>query len=77
MFAGLRLTVAACAIGLLSTQVSAQGVENYSPVTEARLLKPEAQNWLMYRGTFDGFGYSPLDMINAGNVKKLVPGSTP
>ena len=73
MFAFRHLAVAACVIGLLSTPAWAQGIEKYSPVTEARLLKPEAQNWLMYRGSFDGFGYSPLDMINAGNVKKLVP----
>src|SRR5258708_16589582 len=26
-----------------------------------------------YRRTYDGQGYSPLDKINAGNVKSLVP----
>src|SRR6266705_974373 len=68
------LTVAvACVIGLLPWAVTAQGIDNYSAVTEARLLKPEPQNWLMYRGTYDGWGYSPLDQINTTNVKKLVP----
>ena len=43
----------------------------YAPVTDARLAKPEPQNWLMYRGNYNGWGYSPLDKINAGNVKKL------
>ena len=43
----------------------------YAPVTDARLAKPEPQNWLMYRGNYNGWGYSPLDQINAGNVKKL------
>src|SRR5499426_4594781 len=68
------LTVAvACVIGLLPWIVAAQGIDNYSAVTEARLLKPEPQNWLMYRGTYDGWGYSPLDQIKTTNVKKLVP----
>ena len=43
----------------------------YAPVTDARLAKPEPQNWLMYRGNYNGWGYSSLDKINAGNVKKL------
>ena len=43
----------------------------YAPVTDARLAKPEPQNWLMYRGNYNGWGYSALDKINAGNVKKL------
>src|SRR5499426_3070885 len=68
------LTVAvACVIGLLPWVVTAHGIDNYSAVTEARLLKPEPQNWLMYRGTYDGWGYSPLDQIKTTNVKKLVP----
>jgi alcohol dehydrogenase (cytochrome c) len=68
------LTVAvAGVIGLLPWVVAAQGIDNYSAVTEARLLKPEPQNWLMYRGTYDGWGYSPLDQIKTTNVKKLVP----
>ena len=65
--------VAALIIGLSSSMVTAQGIENYNPVTEERLLRPEADNWLMYRGTYDGWGYSPLDQINAQNVKNLVP----
>ena len=60
-------------IGLLPGVAAAQGIANYSPVTDQRLPKPEPHNWLMYRGTYDGWGYSPLDKINATNVKKLVP----
>jgi alcohol dehydrogenase (cytochrome c) len=52
---------------------AAQGITSYSPVTDERLLKPEPHNWLMYRGTYDGWGYSPLNQINTTNVKKLVP----
>ncbi len=43
----------------------------YEPVTDARLINPEAKNWLMYRGNYQGWGYSPLEKINTGNVKKL------
>ena len=45
----------------------------YTPVTAQRLENPEANNWLMYRRTYDSQGYSPLEQINAGNVEKLVP----
>jgi alcohol dehydrogenase (cytochrome c) len=53
--------------------VRAQGAPDYSPVTDQRLITPEPQNWLMYRGTYNGWGYSPLDQINTQNVKKLFP----
>jgi alcohol dehydrogenase (cytochrome c) len=45
----------------------------YTPVTDQRLQNPEPRNWLMYRRTYDGQGYSPLDQINASNVQDLVP----
>jgi alcohol dehydrogenase (cytochrome c) len=45
----------------------------YRPVTAERLKKPEAQNWLMIRGTYDGWGYSPLDQLTPANVARLEP----
>ena len=51
----------------------AQNTPSYTPVTEQRLLNPEPHNWLMYRGNFSGWGYSPLEQITPANVKKLVP----
>jgi alcohol dehydrogenase (cytochrome c) len=48
-------------------------IQNYSAVSDARLLNPEPQNWLMYRANYAGWGYSPLDKINTGNVAKLTP----
>ena len=45
----------------------------YSPVSDARLSNPEPENWLMYRGSYDSRGYSPLNQINIGNVKRLKP----
>src|SRR5215469_16983668 len=45
----------------------------YAPVTAERLKKPEDGNWLMFRRTFDGWGYSPLAEINHENVSRLQP----
>ena len=44
-------------------------------VTYERILnaRSEPQNWLTYYGAYDGQRYSPLDQINAANVKDLVP----
>ena len=45
----------------------------YTPVTDERLRSPAADDWLMYRGTYDSWGYSPLDQITTQNVANLVP----
>ncbi len=39
-------------------------IENYTPVTEAMLLSPPDGEWLMWRRTYDHWGYSPLGQIN-------------
>ena len=44
---------------------------NYAPVTAARLRKPEDGNWLLFRRTYDGWGYSPLAQITPANVARL------
>jgi len=64
--------VAGLAPGVIAGTAAAD-VKNYSPVSQERLANPEPQNWLMYRRTYDGQGYSPLDKINADNVKNLTP----
>jgi len=48
-------------------------LQSYQPVTRQRLEQPEAQNWLMIRRTYDGWGYSPLDQITTANVTRLKP----
>ena len=48
-------------------------LQNYAPVTAARLKNPEPENWLMIRGTYNGWGYSPLNQITAANVANLKP----
>jgi alcohol dehydrogenase (cytochrome c) len=48
-------------------------LRSYALVTAERLLHPEDSNWLMIRRTYDGWGYSPLVLITAENVKHLRP----
>ena len=65
-------------------QQAADPVRNLTPVTDAMLRNPPPSDWLMWRRTFDGYGYSPLDQVNKTNVKDLrvawtwsmVPGAT-
>jgi alcohol dehydrogenase (cytochrome c) len=45
----------------------------YATVTAARLENPAPSDWLMYRGSYNSWGYSALDQINPTNVKRLVP----
>ena len=42
-------------------------------MTTERLLSPKPRNWLMYRRTYNGWGYSPLDQITRANVASLEP----
>jgi len=48
-------------------------LQNYASVTTERLKKPEDGNWLMFRRTYDGWGYSPLAEITRENVSRLQP----
>src|SRR5207244_9761448 len=57
----------------LPVVLSAQGPASYTAVTDSRLLSPEPHNWLMYRGNYGGWGYSPLGRITPANVKRLAP----
>ena len=43
----------------------------FVPVTDAMLQKPDNADWLMWRRTLDGWGYSPLTQINRNNVAQL------
>jgi alcohol dehydrogenase (cytochrome c) len=43
----------------------------YVPVTDAMLQKPDPGDWLAWRRTLDGWGYSPLSQINRTNVSRL------
>ena len=66
--------VAIVLLSFLPLELGAQAVvENYTSVTDDRLINPEEHNWLSYRGTLDGWGYSKLDQINDTNIDELQP----
>jgi alcohol dehydrogenase (cytochrome c) len=44
---------------------------NYTPVTEEMLSNPAPENWLTWRRSHQGLGYSPLRQIDTGNVGEL------
>jgi len=67
----LVIVVAVFAITLVPMLGDAQ--QGYRAVTDQRLAEPEPSNWLMTRGNYQGWSYSPLDHINNYNVKKLTP----
>src|SRR5258708_21776062 len=55
--------------------VHGQGVNvesaRYPTVTDERLEHPDAGDWLMYRRTYDGSGFSPLKQIAPSNIRRL------
>jgi alcohol dehydrogenase (cytochrome c) len=46
-------------------------LQNYAAVTAERLRKPEDANWMLFRRTYDGWGYSPLSEVTPANVGRL------
>ena len=46
-------------------------VGKYTPVTDAMLRDPAPGDWLSWRRTQDGKGYSPLAQVNRKNVRQL------
>ena len=46
-------------------------VSEFTPVTDALLQNPDPADWLSWRRTLDGWGYSPLDRIDRDNVGDL------
>jgi len=69
-----RATLAVLAVGIVlsasGAPVSAQ-TANVTPVTDAVLQQPAPGDWLNWRRTLDGWGYSPLDDVDRNNVGDL------
>ncbi len=59
------------AAAALAQQPVANPTANLTPVTDAMLRNPPPGDWLMWRRTYNAWGYSPLDQINKDNVKNL------
>jgi len=65
-------SIAAAAVAMAcAIPVTAQTESAFVPVTDAMLQNPDPADWLMWRRTLDGWGYSPLDEIDASNVSEL------
>ncbi len=64
------------AVAFLAPSVAAEfpaqaQVDGFPPVTDAMLQDPDPGDWLMWRRTLDGWGYSPLDQVSRENVGEL------
>jgi len=46
-------------------------IENFVPVTDSMLRNPSPDDWLMIRGNYQAWSYSPLTDINRENVSEL------
>ena len=46
-------------------------VKNYVPVTSDMLKNPPPGDWLVFRGNYQGWSYSPLNQITRDNVQDL------
>jgi alcohol dehydrogenase (cytochrome c) len=51
----------------------APALANYKSVTADQLTQPADGDWLMFRRTYNGWGYSPLDQITSANAARLHP----
>ena len=71
----VRLAPVACCVAAILAIMAVAPVfaqdDRIRPVTDAELENPSPDEWLMWRRTLDGWGYSPLDQINRGNVDQL------
>ena len=65
------IAVLALLWGSATSPALAQSAGDFVPVTDAMLQDPSPDDWLMWRRTFDGWGYSPLDQITRDNVGDL------
>ena len=45
--------------------------QEFEPVTDEILGNPDPEDWLHWRRTLNGWGYSPLDEINRDNVHQI------
>src|SRR4051812_20714627 len=56
---------------ILATLLLAAQAVAFVPDTDAMLERPDAGDWLLWRRTLNGWGYSPLDQVNRQTVGQL------
>ena len=67
----LHVAAAAALLTAAAGTAIARPTDDFVPVTDAMLQEPAPGDWLMWRRTLDGWGYSPLDQIDRENVGEL------
>ncbi len=68
----LALAVSSASLLAVEAAVAQENpIDKVTPVTDEMLLNPPDGDWLMWRRTYNGWGYSPLDQINKENVGDL------
>ena len=67
----LVLSLSFTGLQLDPAKLHAQSSNDFTPVTDAMLADPSPDDWLMWRRTLDGWGYSPLNQITRDNVGSL------
>lgn len=67
----LVLSLSFTGLQLDPAKLHAQSSNDFTPVTDAMLANPSPDDWLMWRRTLDGWGYSPLNQITRDNVGSL------
>ena len=65
--ASVAIFMLMCGVADIEGQTSSE----FKPVTDAMLQDPAAEDWLMWRRTLNGWGYSPLDQVTTENVSDL------
>ncbi len=58
-------------VALHSPSAQSNNDDGFVPVTDAMLEDPAPGDWLTWRRTPNGWGYSPLDQVNRDNVGSL------
>ncbi len=66
----LFVLVAAALLAASGTLTDAQ-TPSFTPVTDETLQNPDPGDWLSWRRTLDGWGYSTLDQLDRSNVGEL------
>ena len=72
---GVRVAIATILLPLVSLTATVQtqpaASTDFPPVTDGMLQNPAPSDWLTWRRTLDGWGYSPLDEVTRENVDEL------
>ncbi len=63
--------LACAAVSIAAPCPALAQARDITPVTDAELENPSPDDWLMWRRTLDGWGYSPLAQIDRDNVDQL------